>query len=135
MTTENLFELASRQKIRFASSKGDLTVEQLWDLPLSSKVGFDLDSVAREVNSKLKAAGEESFVETRVNLAKARLELAMELVKHIIGVRLAEREANLKSMENKAERARLTEILHSKKDDELKGLSVEELEARIANLK
>ena len=32
MTTENLFEMATRNKMRFSSTKGELSVEDLWDL-------------------------------------------------------------------------------------------------------
>ena len=38
--TMNIFEYATRAKLRFASSRGDLTVEQLWDVPLRSTDGF-----------------------------------------------------------------------------------------------
>ena len=134
MTTENLFELASRHKLRFATRRGELSTEQLWDLPLESKTGFDLDSVARFANAELKAVTEGSFVSTSTNPKKTHLSLAMEVVLRVIAVRLEEHKANKKSMENKAERARLTEILHAKKDDALKGLSVEEIQARIDQL-
>lgn len=44
----DIFEIASRRKYRFPSAIGELTVEQLWDLPLTDpKRGATLDNVAK----------------------------------------------------------------------------------------
>lgn len=130
----NIFEQASRNKIRFASTKGDLTTEQLWDLPLTSRNGFDLDAVAREANREVKALSEESFVAPVQSAAKTSADLKLEVVKHIIAVRLAEKEAATSAASRRAERERLMTILDQKKDAELQGLTREELEKRIADL-
>ena len=71
MTTPspNLFEIATRQKFTFPSPRGLLNVEQLWDLPLTSirpdgstrTDSVSLDTVARAVNTQLKAVTEETF--------------------------------------------------------------------------
>ncbi|MFW9602789.1 MAG: hypothetical protein ACMV1B_10780, partial [Prevotella sp.] len=63
----NLFEIATREKFRFASIKGELSVEQLWDVSLTSKTGFDLDTIARTVNQESKETDTESFVQTTVS--------------------------------------------------------------------
>lgn len=131
---DNLFLQATREKFRFESSKGDLSVEQLWDLPLTSRTGFDLDTVAKAVNADLKASNEESFVNVNNNPAVSRLQAKLEVVKAIIEVKLAQAEATKKRAEKAAERQRLMEVLHSKKDQELQGLSVEEIERRLSQL-
>ena len=131
---DNLFLQATREKFRFESSKGDLSVEQLWDLPLTSRTGFDLDTVAKAVNADLKASNEESFVNANNNPAVSRLQAQLEVVKAIIEVKLAQAEAAKKRAEKAAERQRLMEVLHSKKDQELQGLSVEEIERRLSQL-
>ena len=131
---DNLFLQATREKFRFQSNKGDLSVEQLWDMPLTSRTGFDLDTVAKAVNSDLKGANEESFVNTTNNPAVSRLQNKLEVVKAIIEIKLAEAEAAKKRAEKAAERQRLMEVLHSKKDQELQGLSVEEIERRLSQL-
>lgn len=131
---DNLFLQATREKFRFESNKGDLSVEQLWDLPLTSRTGFDLDTVAKAVNADLKASNEESFVNVNNNPAVSRLQAKLEVVKAIIEVKLAQAEATKKRAEKAAERQRLMEVLHSKKDQELQGLSVEEIERRLSQL-
>ena len=131
---DNLFLQATREKFRFESLKGDLSVEQLWDLPLTSRTGFDLDTVAKAVNADLKASNEESFVNVNNNPAVSRLQAKLEVVKAIIEVKLAQAEATKKRAEKAAERQRLMEVLHSKKDQELQGLSVEEIERRLSQL-
>ena len=131
---DNLFLQATREKFRFESPKGDLSVEQLWDLPLTSRTGFDLDTVAKAVNANLKSSNEESFVNVSNNPAVSRLQAQLEVVKAIIEVKLAQAEATKKRVEKAAERQRLMEVLHSKKDQELQGLSVEEIERRLSQL-
>ena len=131
---DNLFLQATREKFRFESSKGDLSVEQLWDLPLTSRTGFDLDTVAKAVNANFKASNEESFVNVSNNPAVSRLQAQLEVVKAIIEVKLVQAEAAKKRAEKAAERQRLMEVLHSKKDQELQGLSVEEIERRLSQL-
>ena len=131
---DNLFLQATREKFRFQSNKGDLSVEQLWDIPLTSRTGFDLDTVAKAVNADLKASNEESFVNVNNNPAVSRLQAKLEVVKAIIEVKLAQAEATKKRAEKAAERQRLMEVLHSKKDQELQGLSVEEIERRLSQL-
>ena len=131
---DNLFLQATREKFRFESPKGDLSVEQLWDLPLTSRTGFDLDTVAKAVNANLKSSNEESFVNVSNNPAVSRLQAQLEVVKAIIEIKLAQAEAAKKRVEKAAERQRLMEVLHSKKDQELQGLSVEEIERRLSQL-
>lgn len=131
---DNLFLQATREKFRFESPKGDLSVEQLWDLPLTSRTGFDLDTVAKAVNANLKSSNEESFVNASNNPAVSRLQAQLEVVKAIIEVKLAQAEAMKKRAEKAVERQRLMEVLHSKKDQELQGLSVEEIERRLSLL-
>ena len=128
----DIFENASRVKLRFSSLRGPLTVEDLWDVPLTSRNAFDLDAVAKAANTELKAAGEESFVVTKANPAKALAELRMEVVKHVIAVRLKEAEESRNRVARQLEKARLLEALSSKQDDAMRAMSDEDIKARIA---
>lgn len=130
----DIFEYATRNKIRFASARGELSIEQLWDVPLRSKDDFNLNTVAQTVNRAMKAASEESFVETARTALHVKLETTLEIVKHVIGVRLAEEEAAKKRAENKADKERLLAILAEKQAGKLSELSEKELQKRIAAL-
>ena len=134
MTAQNIFEHATRCKIRFSSTKGELSIEQLWDVPLRSRDGFDLNAVAKAASKTLKEVSEESFVETTRTAAQERLELALDVVKHVIGVRLAEEEAAKRRAANRQEKEKLLGILAEKQDGKLSELSEKELQRRIAAL-
>ncbi|MDI6103154.1 hypothetical protein QLQ12_31520 [Actinoplanes sp. NEAU-A12] len=129
-----IFEKATREKFRYPSTKGLLTTEQLWELPLTAKSGFSLDDVAKAVNAELKAIDTESFVATETNPAKATLETKLEVVKHVIAIRLAEDEAAKAVAAKKLEKEKLLAVLGRKQDAVLENLTEEELLARINNL-
>jgi hypothetical protein len=130
-TTETMFEAASRLKLRFASQVGHLTVEDLWDLPLTSATKANLDQIAVELNRQLKGT-EESFVST--GKKNAVLELKFEVVKHIIGVRVAENQEKLEAQNRKAKKAQIAELIEEKKSEGLKNMSLEDLEKLAASL-
>lgn len=134
MTTQNIFEYATRNKLRFASIRGELSVEQLWDVPLRSRDDFNLNAVAKTVNKALKEISEESFVETTKTVAHTRLETALEIVKYVIETMLAEEETAKKRAANKQEKEKLLAILAEKQAGKLSELSEKELQKRIAAL-
>lgn len=128
---ENLFILATRKQFRFASPAGALGVEDLWALPLTSKTNrANLDDVARVLHADLKETGEVvSFVSATAGSAhKEELEAKFEIVKHIIGVRLAENAAALEKGARAEKRQKILEIIESKKDKALSEASIEDLQ-------
>jgi hypothetical protein len=130
--TVNIFELASKQKLRFDSNKGPLTVEQLWELPLTSRDNFNLDAVAQLANAGLQAASAESFVATKINPAKASYELKLELVKYVIADKIAAAQKAEARQAKTDERRKLYALLDEKKDAEMGALSKEEILKRLA---
>lgn len=132
--TDKLFEIATRQKFRFPSVKGDLTTEQLWDLPLKKDNGFDLDSVARAIFKELKAADEESFVEVSKDTGQDILEQKLELVKYIIAVKQDEKKKAASRAAMAAERQRLLEVMAKREDEERASMSKEEAEKKLNDL-
>lgn len=134
MTTEiNIFEKASRTALRFASSKGELTTEQLWDLPLQSRGGFDLDTIAKAVNRNLKQADEESFVSTRSTLSLTDT-LRLDILKHIIAVKVAENAEKRDAAAKAEKKALLLDLLDKKQTESLAALSEEELRKQLKEL-
>lgn len=131
---DHLFEKASRNKFRFESPKGFLTVEDLWDLPLSSGKQVSLNSVAIEVNTKLKAASDENFVTTSSNPERKLREEQLELLKYIISVRQAENAKAVKLLQSKAEAEKLRDILAARGEQALNSLSDEDIRNRLAEI-
>lgn len=116
----NLFEFAVRNKLRFPF-KGSIDVEQLWQLDVK-----DLDTVFKTLNAQAKEAKEESLLATK-SANDLTLEVQIEIVKHIVATKIAEKEAHNKSIENAAERQKILAILADKRDAALKDKSEEEL--------
>ncbi len=122
-----MFEKATKFKFRFNTSKGLLTTEDLWDLPLTNSNGLSLDNVAKDLNREIKESEVESFVEIKGN-KNLILESKFEIVKHIIKVRLDNAEKSRQLVEKRRKNERLRQLIANKKDEELSGKSVEELE-------
>ena len=111
----------------FGGTRVNLTVEYLWDLPLTNVKGEDLDHIAIELQEKL-STNEKSFVvqqsktkETQVN------QLKFDIVKHIIDVKLQEQEERIVAAEKKAKRQKILDLMAKKQDAELESKSYEEL--------
>ena len=127
MNTENvnLFEQASRQKLRFKVN-GLVSVEDLWDLSLAQ-----LDTLAKDLRRQSRET-EESFIEEKKS--DSTLELRFEIVKHIITTRLAERQARADAKEREARRKVLIEALENKQTAELSAKSADEIRKELAEL-
>ena len=127
-----MFENASRMKLRFESNVGLITTEDLWDLPLvSASNGVSLDEIAKSMNKQLKDS-EESFVEaTNPNEA---LELAFNIVKYIIKIKLAEAEVRKAAANKKAMKEKILSVLADKEDDALKNKSPNALKKMLDEL-
>jgi hypothetical protein len=136
MDINNLFLVASREKFRFPSTAGGLTVEDLWDLPLTSK-GVCLDNIARALHREIKTTDEDvSFVRPATAATKKgdELQAKFNIVKYVIDTKLAEREASKVAEEKSALKQRLLALVAKKQDEALEGETVEQLEARIRAL-
>jgi hypothetical protein len=134
--TAELFVLAARNKFRFPSPQGPMNTEQLWDLPLTHRAATaaSLDGVARAVNTELKAVTEDSFVAVRRSDQQELLSAKLEIVKHIIAVKLDEQKAREQSAARATEKARLLEVLARKDGEALEGLSREEILQKLSEI-
>jgi len=130
----DLFVVASRRKFRFASERGDLSVEQLWDLPLTSKNGFNLNAVAIAVNSELKGLAEESFVETSTNPRRRELEQMLEVVKYVISVKQEEAKAAQERVAKQELKRKLQDAIAAKEGQALLDASLDDLRAQLASI-
>ena len=129
----DIFEQATRRGLRFDSSKGVLTVEDLWNLPLTSETKTNLDEIAINLNNKLKGSSV-SFVSQAQKVSDDDV-LRFELVKHIIEVRVAERDAAQLAEARRQQRAALQELISRKEAEALGEKSLDELRELLSQLK
>lgn len=128
-----MFEKAARLKLRFDSPVGQLSVEDLWDLPLTAKKAVNLDDIAVALDRELKETSTTSFVR-KSNKSNEITKLKFEIVLHIIEVRQAEADAEKLLRADAEKKQRILELIAEKQDDALKGKSIEELQALVNGL-
>ena len=127
-----MFEKASRLKLRFNTIIGTISVEDLWDLPLSTGP-MNLNDLAKSLNKRVKEVEEEDFV-AKATKDNEALILKFELVKHVIKVKLEEAEIADNKAEAKEKKQKILAILADKEDESLKGKTKEELVELLNNL-
>lgn len=131
---ENLFIKASRIKLRVNTESGQLTVEDLWDLPLLHERKLSLNSVAVGLHTKLRSNENISFVETSKPKTESPDELAMEIVKHIIAVKQDERRSHLEALDRTAKKERIMELIAQKENESLSMQSIDDLREQLKSL-
>lgn len=132
-----IFGKATKQKLRFTLKEhtggGVISTEDLWDLPLVSKNKANLDDMAIALNKQIQDQGVESFVGVPKK-ENEQTKLKFEVVKKIIEVKLAEKEAREKASENKEKKEQIMRLIADKKNDELGSKPIKELEKMLNNL-
>lgn len=123
-----MYKEALKMKLRFATSKGNLSTEDLFSLSLQ-----DLDKIAVGLDEELSKSPKKSFISDVTPETKV-VELRFNIVKDIINTKLAEKVAKEQSKEKQAKKAQLMEILARKQAESLENLSEEELLKRIQEL-
>ena len=82
----NIYKEAAKKKIRFSTKKGLLTVEDLFDLPMSTTVAtrVSLNDIGVEIAKALKNYEVLDFIEAKTDPAQELLKLKLEIIKDII---------------------------------------------------
>lgn len=125
---EDKFIKASRLKLRFSTNKGMISIEDLWDCPLSV-----LDKTAIQLNKNIRDAEEESFI-IKKKSRSAISQLKFDIVKYVIDIRLKEKEDKENAILTKQKKEQLQSILEDKKSEALKNKSPEEIQKMIDDL-
>lgn len=128
MEASQMFEQASRMKLRFGTPRGPVSTEDLWDLPLTSTTGrVNLDAIGMKLFREIRDSdGMVSLVEPGTQ-PNAELLLAFEIVKHVIAVRVRERDELKAASDRREKKNRILELIARKQDEELGQKSVDEL--------
>lgn len=131
----DMYKFAAQNRLRFPSVRGDLTVEQLFQLPLKAQNGADLDSVARAISNQLKSVSEESFVEDPTSdPKKTALVMSLDVVKDVIATKQAENRAALARQNRTIERNKILDAISAKQDKALTESSLDDLKKKLAEL-
>lgn len=133
--TMNIFEKASKIGLRFESGKGQLTVEDLWNLKLKG-TGLSLDSLAIKLDSEIKQLSETtvSFVSKTSNVNLEIPTLKLDILKHIITVKLEEAAVKASEQEVKDKKQTLLKLLETKQQEKLMNKTEEEILEELSKL-
>lgn len=128
-----LFEKVVRNKVRFGTSIGLLSAEDLWDLPLTHKFKISLDSIAIALDRELKECTTKSFVQ-KVNPRTETLQLKFDVVKRIIDVKLQESKEKEEKMARESRRQELLALKNEKRQELDRQRTMEEIDKELAEL-
>ena len=132
MSEVNLFELASIEQWRFKSAKGELSVEDLYQIPLA-RGALNLDAVTIAAAKEAEASKTESYV-TKPRPGSKQLAQKLELLKYIITFRIALVDTAKKAATKKDLKQKIAAAREANSDNALSKMSPEELDAYEASL-
>lgn len=120
-----MYKQASKLKLRFNTPRGPLGMEQLWDLTQT-----DLAASIKAVKKTLKDSNDDelSFLEENKSV-DVEAQLRYDILKDVFLTKKKENEDARNAADDKAKKQRIMELISEKKDESLKGKSIEELEA------
>lgn len=121
---EKLFEIATRKKLRFPF-KGQITVEDLWDLKPEN-----LDSIYKTLNAEnKKEQSEESLMAAKK--PESGLDIQIEIVRYIFTIKMHEAAARMQEKERADQKRKLLAIYAQKEDEEISKMSKEDIKKMI----
>jgi hypothetical protein len=131
----NIFEEATRQKLRFETGKGLLSAEDLWDLPLSSATGkVCLDGIAIDLHNQLKTTSDVvSFVDETAQ-KNPTIQLRFDVVKHVIDQRKRENAEAAAAKVRAETKQQILAALARKRESAIDAMSEEDLVRKLSEL-
>lgn len=120
-----MYKQASRLRLRFQTTIGELSAEQLWDLSLS-----ELDGLAVSLEQEYKNSKGKSFLAKKTSKDKS-IKLKFDLVLDILTTKAEEAEVLANAAEVKQHNQKILGLIKDKQDAELGELSIEELESQL----
>lgn len=121
-----MYKQATQLKLRFLTKKGILSVEQLWDLKF-----VDLADAVKEAKKVLTGStgdDELSFLDETKSVNTID-QLKFDILKDVYISKKAENEAKRNALQDKEHNQKIMALIAEKKEDSLRNMSVEELEA------
>jgi hypothetical protein len=128
----NIYKQGILEGVRFDSSLGMLTIEQLMELPLQSKTKESMQSVMENISKEMVAV--QNFIDETSEVNEIA-ELKMAIAKDIVKDKKKELRLKAQAEKDKAELEKLESALENKNNEALCAMSEEEIKKRIAQLK
>lgn len=119
----DIFAQASQQKLRFGTGKGQLSVEDLWDLSVQ-----ELNTAAIALDAQIATTGQQGYLRVK-STADTKLTLQRDIVVYIISYKLDQQDAVAANRSLTQQQKELAELIHMKKQQARANKSLEELEA------
>ena len=119
------FKIASKDKVRFQTTKGSLSTEQLWDLSVT-----DLDTLAVSLEAEYNESGKKSFLVKR-SVKDKTTKLKFDIVIEVLNDKVEAAQEAKEAREVKEHNQKILSLISEKKDGELRGKSVNQLEAML----
>jgi hypothetical protein len=125
------YKEASRLRLKFSSSVGQLNVEQLWDLKLT-----ELTSLVKELKKQLTKSSidnnddELAFLEENV-VVDATAQLRFDIVKDIYLTKKQEQDMLRDAKNTKEHNQKILALIAKKQESSLEEMSIAELEAKL----
>lgn len=117
-----MYKEATKLKLRIATNVGQLSVEQLWDLPMTH-----LDELAVGLEKEYKTSANKSFL-VKKTLKNKVTKLKFDIVLDILNSKVEASEAASETRANKEHNQKIYDLIEKKKDGELEGKTVKQLE-------
>ena len=128
--SKDYFLLASRDRVRYQSSRGYISVEDLWDISLE-----ELDGILVDLNTVLSQSEKRvSFLKTTQNREQEKLTVAFEVAKAVLDVRVEEAQREKDKVANQKKVQTILALMEKKQNAALEELSLDELSAKVAEL-
>lgn len=122
-----MYKEAVQLKVRF-SYKGQISLEDLWDLSLAA-----LDKIYSELSSEYRNLQQDGLL-AKPTRESELLKLKLALVKDVFETKQNAAEEAKQAAEKSARKQKILEILSDKEDEGLKNLSADELRQLANNL-
>lgn len=125
MAEANIWKYAAKNKLTFATNKGTLMASDLFDLKIE-----DLDKIYANLKKQEDNQNTYTLLDTKKK-ENADLEIKIQLVKEVFDDKIAAKEAAEKAVQTREQNRKIKDIIERKKNAELEGKSIEELEKMI----
>lgn len=124
---EQMYKEATKRALRFNTTRGGLSAEQLWNLPLA-----ELDALVISYEEAAATGKRKSYLTSTETAEDKELALRKDIALDILKTRIADADAAKVAADRKAWKNRIRLLIENKKDQELENKSLDELEKLLA---